>query len=137
VGGKLVRETIGTMAKIPNVADARALASASMQKAQAGTHPVEEKRRSREDELRQAEEAALASVARQRDTEFMKRYMRGRKHSARFGRRQARTSPGCRTHNGRGALTQKAPGLATQMVATHIAAISALRRLNGELDPRK
>ena len=36
MGGKLVRETIGTMAKIPNVADVRALASTSMQKAQPG-----------------------------------------------------------------------------------------------------
>jgi integrase len=90
VGGRLVRETIGTMANIPNVADARALASASMKKAQAGTHPIEEKRRSLEDEVRRADEAALVAVARQRDTienvvaEFMKRYMRGRKHSARY-----------------------------------------------------
>jgi hypothetical protein len=81
VSGKLVRETIGTVAQIPNVADARALASASMRKAQAGTHPVEEKRRSREDERRRVQGTALAAVARQRDTienvvaEFMKRYM--------------------------------------------------------------
>jgi integrase len=45
VAGKKVRETIGTAATIPRVEDARALARASMQKAQAGVHPVTERRR--------------------------------------------------------------------------------------------
>jgi integrase len=44
VGGKLVRETIGTATVIPNVADARERARQSMQKAQAGHNPVAEKR---------------------------------------------------------------------------------------------
>jgi integrase len=44
VGGKLVRETIGTAAVIPNVADAREQARQSMQKAQAGRNPVAERR---------------------------------------------------------------------------------------------
>jgi hypothetical protein len=44
VGGKLVRETLGTAAVIPNVADARMRARESLQKAQAGVNPVEERR---------------------------------------------------------------------------------------------
>jgi integrase len=44
VGGKLVRETLGTAAVIPSVADARTRARESLQKAQAGVNPVEEKR---------------------------------------------------------------------------------------------
>jgi integrase len=44
VGRKLVRETIGTSAVIANVADARDRARQSMQKAQAGTHPIAERR---------------------------------------------------------------------------------------------
>src|SRR5437899_6499593 len=44
VGGQLVRETIGTSGLIPNIADARQRARASMQKAQAGQNPVAEKR---------------------------------------------------------------------------------------------
>lgn len=40
VAGKLVRETIGTTALIPNVAEARERARQSMQKAQAGQNPV-------------------------------------------------------------------------------------------------
>jgi integrase len=44
VGGKLVRETIGTAALIPNVAEARERARQSMQKAQAGQNPVVERR---------------------------------------------------------------------------------------------
>ena len=43
VAGRRVRETLGTTATIPKVEDARDLARASMQKAQAGTHPVEER----------------------------------------------------------------------------------------------
>ncbi len=44
VGGKLVRETLGTAAVIPSVADARTRARESLQKAQAGVNPVEERR---------------------------------------------------------------------------------------------
>jgi integrase len=44
VGGKLVRETLGKAAVIPNVADARSRARESLQKVQAGVNPVEEKR---------------------------------------------------------------------------------------------
>jgi integrase len=44
VGRKLVRETLGTAAVIPNVADARKRARESLQKAQAGVNPVEERR---------------------------------------------------------------------------------------------
>jgi integrase len=45
VAGKKVRETLGTTATIPKVDDARDLARASMQKAQRGVHPVEERKR--------------------------------------------------------------------------------------------
>jgi integrase len=44
VSGKLVRETLGTVAIFPNVAEARSLARESLQKAQAGKNPVAEKR---------------------------------------------------------------------------------------------
>jgi integrase len=44
VNGKAVMETIGSLAKVPKVDDARGLARASMQKAESDTHPVEEKR---------------------------------------------------------------------------------------------
>src|SRR5689334_224029 len=39
VGGKQVRETLGTLAMIPKVDEARGLARASMHKAQQGVHP--------------------------------------------------------------------------------------------------
>src|SRR2546423_7290342 len=44
VAGKLIRETIGTLALIPNVAAARDRARESMQQAQAGKNPVAERR---------------------------------------------------------------------------------------------
>jgi hypothetical protein len=44
VGSKLVRETIGTTALFPNVAEARERARHSMQKAQVGRNPVVEKK---------------------------------------------------------------------------------------------
>ena len=44
VNGKVVMETIGSLAKVPDIGDARDLARTSMRKAGAGTHPVEEKR---------------------------------------------------------------------------------------------
>jgi integrase len=43
VNGKLVRETIGTLATIPKVDVARDLARSSMQKAGRGVHPVEQR----------------------------------------------------------------------------------------------
>lgn len=64
VNGKLVRETLGTLASIARVDDARDLARASMQKAQRGTHPIEERERLAEQSRRQAE----AEKARERDT---------------------------------------------------------------------
>jgi hypothetical protein len=57
IAGKRVRETLGTTATVPKVDHARDLARASMQKAQAGVHPVEEKQR-----------RAAAAAARQLDT---------------------------------------------------------------------
>src|SRR4029453_13364433 len=42
--GKPVMETIGTLAKVPKVDDARQAARESMAKAAAGSHPVREKR---------------------------------------------------------------------------------------------
>src|SRR6266446_10487054 len=44
VNGRLVRETLGTVAVIPKVDDARALARKSMRAAQSGVHPVEVRR---------------------------------------------------------------------------------------------
>jgi integrase len=43
VSGKQVRETLGTIAEIPRVADARALAEASIEKAKGGVHPIAER----------------------------------------------------------------------------------------------
>jgi integrase len=43
VNGKQVRETLGTLATVPDVAAARALARQSMQKAQAGINPAAER----------------------------------------------------------------------------------------------
>jgi len=48
VGGKLVRETIGTVALIPSVAEARDRARESLQKAQKGINPVQERREAEE-----------------------------------------------------------------------------------------
>src|SRR4051794_22190748 len=42
-GGKEVLETIGTMAVIPNVRDARERARASMDKARQGIHPIKQR----------------------------------------------------------------------------------------------
>jgi integrase len=55
VEGRLVREKLGTLAQIPNAADARELARQSMTKARAGANPVEERRRKEEEERRRAE----------------------------------------------------------------------------------
>lgn len=51
--GKLIRETIGTVALIPSVADARERARESMQAAQKGMNPVEQRR--------EAKRAAIAA----------------------------------------------------------------------------
>jgi len=48
VGGKKVRETLGTLASIPRVADARERAQESMRQAQKGIHPIKA-RKSAED----------------------------------------------------------------------------------------
>jgi integrase len=57
VAGRRIRETLGTTATVPRVDDARNLARASMQQAQAGVHPVQEKHR-----------RTAAAAARQADT---------------------------------------------------------------------
>ena len=45
IAGKQIRETLGTSAQFPNVADARQRARQSLQQVSAGIHPVEAKRR--------------------------------------------------------------------------------------------
>jgi integrase len=55
----MVREKLGTLAQIPNVADARELARQSMTKARAGKNPVEDRRHKEEEERRQAEAEEL------------------------------------------------------------------------------
>jgi integrase len=62
--GKPIREKLGTVAQIPNVADARELARQSMAKARTGAHPVEYRRRKEEEKQRQA----ASEEARQRNT---------------------------------------------------------------------
>jgi integrase len=64
VGGKMVREKLGTLAQIQNVAGARELARQSMTKARSGAHPVEDRRRREEEERCQAE----AEEARRKNT---------------------------------------------------------------------
>jgi integrase len=55
VNGKMVRETLGSLAVIPDVAKARHLARESMARARSGAHPVEERRREEQQALQQAE----------------------------------------------------------------------------------
>jgi integrase len=64
VNGRLARETIGTMAVIPNVAEAREIARESLRKAQQGIDPTAERRRAEEAAAHEAGEAAV----RARDT---------------------------------------------------------------------
>src|SRR5271155_1474694 len=52
---RMVREKLGTLAQIPNVADARELARQSMTRARTGENPVEDRRRKEEEERRQSE----------------------------------------------------------------------------------
>jgi hypothetical protein len=56
---RMVREKLGTLAQIPNVADARELARQSMTKARAGKNPVEDRRHKEEEERRQVEAEEL------------------------------------------------------------------------------
>ena len=53
--GRMVREKLGTLAQIPNVADARELARQSMTKSRTGENPVEDRRRKEEEERRRSE----------------------------------------------------------------------------------
>jgi len=55
LNGKMIRESFGTIAKVPNVGDARELARQSMTKASAGANPVEEKRAAEAEQKRLAE----------------------------------------------------------------------------------
>jgi integrase len=54
VNGRMVRETLGKLEKIPNVADARELARRSMTKARAGENAADDRRRKEEEERREA-----------------------------------------------------------------------------------
>jgi integrase len=72
VGGKLVRETVGTLALIPNVAEARDRARDSMQKARAGKNPVAE-RRERE-RVAKAQAEAPPDTFRAVATRYLERY---------------------------------------------------------------
>ena len=56
---RMVREKLGTLAQIPNVADAREMARQSMTRAQAGANPVEDRCRKEEEDRRQAEAEEL------------------------------------------------------------------------------
>jgi len=79
VDGKLVRETLGTLALIPKIDVARERARQSMQKAAQGINPVKERKGTAEEERRQSE----AAQVRERDTlgAILDRYVseRGRK----------------------------------------------------------
>jgi integrase len=79
VNGKTVRETLGTLAVIPDVAKARQLARDSMGKAHAGTHPVEARHREHEEALRKSD----AERARRQNTlgVAIERYLDDRKES--------------------------------------------------------
>src|SRR4051812_40337644 len=61
VNGKTVMETIGTVARIPKVENARQAARASMEKAAAGNNPVVEKR---VETVRAATNTVAAAIAR-------------------------------------------------------------------------
>ena len=61
IRGKLVRETLGTLARVPKVEKARELARESMRQAQAGVHPVEARRAA--EAARPTEADSFATVA--------------------------------------------------------------------------
>jgi integrase len=75
VNGKLVRETIGTVALIPAVGDARDRARKSMQTAQSGEHPVEARKRHANVEAKEAAEAE--ALARDTVSAVIDRYLTG------------------------------------------------------------
>jgi integrase len=74
VNGKLVRETIGTAAIIPNVGDARARARESLQKAQSGINPVEARRTSSAKAAQEASVRAAQTFAAGADR-YLKEYV--------------------------------------------------------------
>jgi integrase len=76
VKGQAIREKIATTAQIPNVGKARELARESMLRARSGAHPVEERRKLKEEERHQAE----AAEARKKNTlaAAIDRYLAGR-----------------------------------------------------------
>jgi integrase len=74
VNGKLVRETIGTAAIIPNVGDARARARESLQKAQSGINPVEARRTSTAQAAQEAKVKAAETFAAGADR-YLKEYV--------------------------------------------------------------
>lgn len=78
VQGKQVREQLGTLASVPKIEEARALARASMQKAQQGIHPVKQRRAE--------QQQATSRSIRRRDTlgMILDRYL------AEYGRRRWR-----------------------------------------------
>ena len=63
VAGKPVMETLGTMAVVPRLADARDAAREAMRKAKAGVHPVAERRAAAR--AAEADKAAAVSAARE------------------------------------------------------------------------
>lgn len=63
VDGKLVRETLGTLTRIPKVDKARELARQSMRQAQAGVHPVEARRAAQAARSKEPEPETFAAVA--------------------------------------------------------------------------
>jgi integrase len=88
VDGKMVREKIGTLAQIPDVADARQKARDSMTAASAGTNPVVQKRQ----EKAEQKAAAMAEEERKANTlaGTIGRYMAERPKVNRKGKALAR-----------------------------------------------
>jgi hypothetical protein len=77
VGGRKVRETLGSVATIPKVEDARALARESMATADRGVHPVQERRRVEEEKRRKAEASERDTLGAVIDR-YLERYARPR-----------------------------------------------------------
>jgi integrase len=63
VGGKKIREKLGTVAVVPKVGDARDLARESLRRAEQGINPAEERRREQDEAKRRVEEEAARSRA--------------------------------------------------------------------------
>ncbi len=72
-GDKDVMESIGTIDLIPKVIDGRNQARASMGKARAGIHPVEERKQQKQDA--EAEEQANAYTYAKLIDDFIERYL--------------------------------------------------------------